>query len=251
MRIHWRGPIAVSVLVLTFLFCDEDPAPTDPPVAGIDVSCDTVVTRYLFGDSVTPTARFSAVLEQGSAGLSFDISYVGSSADWATLTGSASGPDTLDLMVQVGNISLPPDTYMAGITVSSPDGATATCLLVHIVKPLWFSLTTDPIAGFEDVVDAVTKASDVADGVVLNVQEPSPTLNDSIMDVVLDWGDNTPPFTRVNGRYPTDFDYSIGHWFVVDSASGGHGVLSLTVTTYGGLVTDTAVPIVVLTADEH
>lgn len=143
--------------------------------------------------------------------------------------------------------------HRAQVTVRTASGATGRYWVVAGVRrtPV-IQLETSAIPGYDTVVDAVTKASDVSDGVKLRVdQVPDPS--DSVKDVVVTWGDGTANYRKLNGVFPLAVLYSIGHWFVVDTASPEHGrgTLRATVTTWAGHTSDTVVAIHVLTKCEH
>jgi hypothetical protein len=111
-------------------------------------------------------------------------------------------------------------------------------------------IKSDPLPGFESTVDAVTTASNEYDSLWVRVDSLSP--GDSVMNVVVDWGDSTPVKTY-GGQWftPGESYYPLLHWYVRVDSLTGLCVTTATVNTINGAKRDTSFVVKVLRKDEH
>lgn len=107
-----------------------------------------------------------------------------------------------------------------------------------------------PLSGYENIVDAVTRASNVADDVKIRVDEiayPS----DSVKDVVIDFGDGSSNYEKRNRTFQVNQGFiTISHWYVKVGMTGICTTKAIA-TTYKGAVADTGIIVRVLGASEH
>jgi hypothetical protein len=118
-----------------------------------------------------------------------------------------------------------------------------------ICTPFCLSVQLPPLPGYENVVDAVTQASNVIANISVDVTRPA-NPNDSILDVVIDYGDGVRK-RWLNGTFQVDSGMvAVTHWYIRDSLTHGICTTKIFATTYGGDTVDTSIVIHVLADTE-
>jgi uncharacterized repeat protein (TIGR02543 family) len=148
------------------------------------------------------------------------------------------------------------DNWSGDASGSSPAVAitmtAAKTVIAHFVKAdFLFQAKSLPLPGFEDTIDAVTKASDVLDTLYLRVD--SLPGSDSLTSVVIKWGDLTADKTIPAARFPVGKDFVIiEHWYTRDADTvNGYCTTTATATSGSGIVKDTTIRIKVLRKTDH
>jgi Divergent InlB B-repeat domain len=114
-----------------------------------------------------------------------------------------------------------------------------------------YQVRSKPLTGFESTVDAVTKASNVLDTILVRIDSLPPS--DSLKELDIYWGDSTAPKVVTGSRFPVGPDFVVlTHWYTRNADTiTGYCTTTATATTYGGITRDTTIRIKVLKASEH
>jgi hypothetical protein len=105
-----------------------------------------------------------------------------------------------------------------------------------------FKARSLPLPGYDTVVDAVTKASDVIDSLYIRVD--SLAAGDSLKEVSIDWGDSSRATVIAGNRLTPGPNFAgVEHWYARADTVTGLCVTRATATSYGGATMDTTIRI--------
>jgi hypothetical protein len=206
-------------------------------------------------DSIPPDSQTIVVRALNDAALPdsiiVGIDYTGPNSGWDSIS-TVRQADSVFLIVN----HLNPGTLVRGayhavvsVQVAGQPDIYRFAVSFDITRAFYFSVISLPIPGYENVVDAVTKASDIAGGIDIRVEQPAdPT--DSIKDVRINFGEGDY-YNKLNGAFSAGPDYvTAAVWFVRPDTTG-ICTTTVNVTTYKGFTADTSIRNRILAKDQH
>jgi hypothetical protein len=242
----------ISILAVSAVFLSTCTR-TEPP-AVLTLTSDSLAFKMV-KDSIPPDSQTVIVRTQNGTALPdsliVTIAYIGSNSGWDSI-GTIRRADSVFFIVnhlKPGALAL--GTYRAVVSVQAygqPESYQY-AISFEITRAFYFSVISLPIPGYENVVDAVTKASDIAGGIDIRVEQPAdPT--DSIKDVRVNFGEGDY-YNKLNGAFPTGPDYVTAAVWFVRPDTAGICTTSVSVTTYRGFRADTSIRTRILAKDQH
>ncbi len=109
-----------------------------------------------------------------------------------------------------------------------------------------FKVKSNSIPNVASNPDAVTKASNILDSLFVRIDSIPKT--DSIMNITLDWGDNSNINTYAGNKFTLGANYvGLTHWYTrAADTINGFCTTKATITTFGGTAHDTTFRVKVL-----